>query len=514
MRLSALFPALALAVVAPLTIAPPAAEAVGPGGWERVGTGPVAFGSPTSSLNGDVLAMTTDYAGILIAGGKFTDAGGNPNADKIAFWYGGAWNPIGASSFNGDVMAVAAYNGYVFAGGPFTNAGGNAAADHLARWDGFGWQPFCNGVGGFGGNVTSLRVVGGDLYVGGEFQDGGGVLSADYLVRCNLATGLPSTTNTNAIDNFNGAVYALTSDTAGNLYAGGGFFDLENNPASDKVAMFNGSVWSNLGTGSPNGGAVTDFVRSLASDGTNVYIGADSTNIAGIPQADHVARWDGAWHAVGANAAGTDGYLPAVTSIDALLASGGHVYASGNWLNVGGDPTADYFADFDGTSWKPVGSNGAGNGAFNAKGESIAMFAGVLHVGGNFTSAGGDPLARFVARFVGVPPPPSNVITLGKPKVNKGNGTATLSVTVPGAGVLTLQGKGVKSQRQGAAGLRMVKPVSGAGTVKLKIKAKGKTLKQLKAKGKVKVKVTITFTPTGGTPRSETKKVKLVLRRH
>jgi hypothetical protein len=241
-------------------------------------------------------------------------------------------------------------------------------------------------------------------------------------------------------------------------------------------------------------------------------VGSDSTNIAGIAQADHVARWDGAWHAMGANAAGTDGYLPAVTAIDALLSCGSHVYATGNWFNLGGDPAADYLADFDGTPWKPVGSNGAGDGALNAKSESMAIFGGVLHVGGNFTSAGGDPLAKFVARFTGVPP--SNVITVGKSKPNKSNGTATVSVTVPGAGVLTLQGKGIKGQRLGAAGLRVAKPVAGAGTVTLKIKAKGKTLKKLKAKGKVKVTVTVTFTPTGGTPRSETKKVKLVLHRN
>jgi hypothetical protein len=252
--------------------------------------------------------------------------------------------------------------------------------------------------------------------------------------------------------------------------------------------------------------------HTRASDGTNVYVGADSVNIAGIPQADHVARWDGAWHAMGANAAGTDGYLPAVTSIDALLSSAGHIYATGNWFNVGGNPTADYLADFDGTSWNPIGSNGAGDGSLTAKGESLAMFRDVLHVGGNFTKAGGDALAQFIARFVGVPVPPSNVFTVGKVKRDKAHGTATLSVTVPGAGVLTLQGKGIKGQRAVAAG-PLAKPVSGAGTVKLKIKAKGKTLKKLKARGKVTVMVTITFTPTGGTARSETTKVRLVLRR-
>lgn len=508
MRLST-FAALALAV-GTLGAAPPA-QAVGPGGWDHLGT-QVLFNNVTSALNGDVLAMSTSVPGQLIAAGKFTDAGGVPGADKVASWNGSAWSAVGPpGSITGDVHALAVANGKIYAGGVFTNAGGNASADFLAVYDGNSWQPFCSG--GLGGNVDALQVIGGDLYVGGAFQNGGGINSADYLLRCDLVTGASSTTVSSDPNSLNGAVYALTADSSGNLYVGGGFIDVEGNLASDKVAVFNGTGWSNLGTGAgPGGGAVDDFVRSLASDGTNVYIGADSTNIGGIPQADHVARWNGSsWSALGANAAGTDGYLPAITSIDALFTSGTHVYATGNWLNVGGDPTADYLADFDGTSWRPVGSNGAGNGALNAKGESITIFGGVLHVGGNFTSAGGDSLARFITRFTGVPPSPSNTITLGKAKANKGNGTATLSVTVPGAGVLTLEGKGIKSQRAGTARL-VAKPVAGAGTVKLKVKAKGKTLKKLKAKGKVTVKVTVTYTPTGGTAASVTKKVKLKLR--
>ena len=519
MRFSALVPALALAVVVPLTIAPPAAEAVGPGGWERLGTGPIAFGSPTSSLNGDVTAMTTDYPGVLIAGGKFTNAGGIAGANRVAFWDGAAWHQLGpANSFNGDVLAVAVASGKIFAAGSFTNAGGDAAADFLAVYDGTQWKPFCAGAGSFSGNVHALRVVGNNLYVGGAFADFTGLPRTANLVRCDLnaVNGSPVSTTIDLTHFFNGVVYALTSDTAGNLYAGGGFSNIENIPAADNVAKLSGGVWSALGTGAgPCSCAVDDFVRALASDGTNVYVGSDSNNIAGIVQADHVAKWNGSsWSALGSNAAGTDGYLPAVAPVDAVLSVGSHVYASGNWFNVGGDATSDFLADFDGTSWKPVGTNGAGDGALTAKGESLAMFGGVLHVGGNFTKAGGDVLAQFVARFVGVPPAPSNAITLGKPKANTANGTATLSVTVPGAGVLTLQGKGVKGQRLGAAGLRVTKPVSGAGIVKLKIKAKGKTLKQLKAKGKVKVKVTVTFTPTGGTPRSVTKKVKLVMRRN
>ena len=510
MRLSRIVPALAVAV-ATWGIATPT-QAVGPGGWDHLGT-QVLSNNTAGALNGDVLDMDTSLPGQLLAAGKFTNAGGVAGANRVAAWNGAGWSLVGPpSSFNGDVMTLAVTGGMIYAGGSFTNAGGDPAADFLAVYDGVSWKHACTNTVPVSGNVHALQVIGANLYVGGAFSGVDGLPHTGGLFRCDLNTGTPSSTTIDPAHDFNGVVYALTADSGGNLYAGGGFADLENIPAADKVAKLSGAAWSAMGSGAgPCGCAVDDFVRSLASDGTNVYVGADSVNIAGIAQADHVARWDGAWHAVGANVAETDGYLPLVTSIDALFASGGHVYATGNWLNVGGDPTADYLADFDGASWKPVGSNGAGDGALTAKGESFAVFGGVLHVGGNFTKAGGDSLAGFLARYTGVP---SNAITVGKVKANKANGTATLSVTVPGAGELSLQGKGIKSQRSVVAGLRVAKPVSGAGTLKLKIKAKGKTLKKLKARGKVKVTVTVTFTPTGGFARSETKKVKLVLRRH
>ncbi len=76
-------------------------------------------------------------------------------------------------------------------------------------------------------------------------------------------------------------------------------------------------------TPGPGGSAVDSLVRSLAGSGTNVHVGTDSANIAGIPQADHVAKWNGtAWSALGSNTAGSDGYLPASASIDSLRTSG------------------------------------------------------------------------------------------------------------------------------------------------------------------------------------------------
>jgi hypothetical protein len=102
---------------------------------------------------------------------------------------------------------------------------------------------------------------------------------------------------------------------------------------------------------------------------------------------------------------------------------------------------------------------------------------------------------------------PSNSFTLGKPKLNKKKGTATLKVSLPNPGILALGGKGVKWAS--AAGAVIAKTVNAPGAVKLVIRAKGKQAKKLKRNGKVKLKTKITFTPTGGEAATQTRKLKL-----
>jgi hypothetical protein len=91
-------------------------------------------------------------------------------------------------------------------------------------------------------------------------------------------------------------------------------------------------------------------------------------------------------------------------------------------------------------------------------------------------------------------------LKVGKVKLNKRNGTAKLSVGVPGAGTLTASGKGVvKAQRK----------ATGPTTLKLTVKAKGKAKKKLSATGKVKVKVKLVFQPENGAPVTKTKSIVL-----
>lgn len=354
-------------------------------GWDHVGNG----GTPgTASLNGTVNALHADGTDLYV-GGEFTDAGGVASADHIAKWDGTAWS--GFAPLNGGVYSIALAGGKLFAGGVFTNAGGDPNADFLAVWNGSAWGPFCNAAGpAFNGNVFALQVIGNTLYVGGTFQNGAGIAAADYLLACDLTTGASSSTIAN--DGDMGPVYALTADDDGTLYAGGGFNNVAGDLAIDYIGAYDGS-WHAMGSGPGDGGGPIDtFVRALASDGTNVYVGTDASAIGGVSGANHVARWDGAWHAMGFN------YFSTLTSINALAVDGPLVFAGGSFQNASGDPLADEIVYWDGFAWRPLGSNGAGDGPLNPGTNALTTLGARVFTGGGFTSAGGDTLARFIAQ--------------------------------------------------------------------------------------------------------------------
>jgi hypothetical protein len=98
----------------------------------------------------------------------------------------------------------------------------------------------------------------------------------------------------------------------------------------------------------------------------------------------------------------------------------------------------------------------------------------------------------------------SNKFTLGRPRLNRKTGTATLAVTVLGPGKLALSGNGVK-----APGTATARAVRAAGTVRLLIKATGKKQRKLNQTGNVTIRPKITYTPIGGTPRTRSRTVRL-----
>jgi hypothetical protein len=81
--------------------------------------------------------------------------------------------------------------------------------------------------------------------------------------------------------------------------------------------------------------------------------------------------------------------------------------------------------------------------------------------------------------------------SVGSPALNMRNGTALISATVPGPGIVNLQGEGVVP----ASG-----SLASAGTLNLLIAPNSGSARALRKKGKVPVALTVTFVPKGGGP--------------
>jgi hypothetical protein len=277
-----------------------------------------------------------------------------------------------------------------------------------------------------------------------------------------------------------------------------------------------------------NTGLNSAFTVAASADGKSVY--------AAATLADAVARFDrdpatgaltyqdcigsnsdisGCAQIPGAVAGGANTGLDNVTSI-ASSADGRSVYAASQLADAVArfdrDPATGALAyqdcigsnsDVSGCAQIPGAVAGGANTGLDQAG-AVAVSADGMSV---YTSAvAGDAVARFDRELPPPPPPvePSNQFSFGKLKRDKRKGTAKLTVEVPGPGKLTLAGKNLKAGGAEATAAR---------EVELPVKAKGKGSKKLRERGKLKLTAQVTFTPTGGTPNTQAKKLKLIRRR-
>jgi hypothetical protein len=119
--------------------------------------------------------------------------------------------------------------------------------------------------------------------------------------------------------------------SGGTLYAGGGFTTAGTN-AANYIAQWNGSGWSALGSGI---GGANCFVSAIAASGGTVFAGG-YFKTAGNNAALCIAQWDGSsWSALGSGMGGLDFYPYAYPSVNALVVSGGALFAGGSFTTAG-----------------------------------------------------------------------------------------------------------------------------------------------------------------------------------
>src|SRR5437016_9536958 len=87
-------------------------------------------------------------------------------------------------------------------------------------------------------------------------------------------------------------VDAAAVDGSGNLYIGGGF-TIVGDVFANRVAKWNGSSWTALGSG------LNNTVVALAVSGSDLYAGGEFTTAVGSA-ANRIAKWNGSsWTALG-----------------------------------------------------------------------------------------------------------------------------------------------------------------------------------------------------------------------
>jgi hypothetical protein len=155
------------------------------------------------------------------------------------------------------------------------------------------------------------------------------------------------------------------------LYAGGEFTTAGGGSAS-KIARWNGSSWSPLGSG------MNDRVNAIALSGNgDLYAGGRFTTAGGV-SANKIAKWNGSgWSALGAGL--TSGIQSQVNTI---------VISEALFTRVGSLLLQEVFRQTispcgNGSSWSPLGSGIVG--AVDALAISGKRHS---YVGGDFISAG------------------------------------------------------------------------------------------------------------------------------
>jgi hypothetical protein len=181
---------------------------------------------------------------------------------------------------------------------------------------------------------------------------------------------------------------AVWDDGSGEaLYAGGAFTTAGGTPAN-WIAKWDGSTWSALGSGVDGSFGVRALAVWDDGSGEALYAGGQISTAGGTP-ANRIAKWDGStWSALGS---GMDGF--GVLALTVYDDGGGEaLYAGGEFTTAGGTPASN-IAKWDGSTWSALGSG------TNSAIRDLTVYddgsGEALYAGGAFLTAGGMSSAHF-----------------------------------------------------------------------------------------------------------------------
>ncbi|MBR0347916.1 MAG: delta-60 repeat domain-containing protein [Rudaea sp.] len=352
------------------------------------GAGVGTLDSWNPSMGGIPNAVAIGQNGTVYAGGKFPTVGSLPRLSfaGIDATSGVATAAVDAET-NAIVNAIARQpNGGLIVAGDFLKAA-TISRQYILRLQADGsldpnWHPSANGA------ISALATnAAGDVYAGGFFGMFGGV-ARTYIAKLAGADGtVDATWNPQS----NGSVNVLAVDTDGSVYVGGGGFSTIGGQSRNYLAKLAGS-----GTGAADATwnpAANNNVYAFALDGAgNLFVGGDFTSIGGQTR-NRVAKLT----TTGSGAADATWNPSANSTVYALTLD-----ASGNLL------TGGRFSSFGGSTHRSLArAAGTGTGAVDATFSptitsdvrTIALDAtGAIFAGGGFFSIAG-PTRNALAKF-------------------------------------------------------------------------------------------------------------------
>lgn len=182
----------------------------------------------------------------------------------------------------------------------------------------------------------------------------------------------------------NSNVYSFAEDTVNHQLYIGGWFSIAGGSPATRIAKWDGTSWTTVGTGMSNGGA--NDVRCLLFFNGELFAGGGFDSAGGVA-ARNIAKWDGnSWDSVGA------GFIHG--SVMTLAEYNGELYAGG-YFDSSGTARTNHIAKWDGTNWVEIGG-GTDNTVL-----TLCTFNNELYVGGMFSSVGSVNANR-VAKWNGL----------------------------------------------------------------------------------------------------------------